>query len=252
VNYAATRMMIEIAKGNGVERFVFASSCSVYGASDHLADEHSAVNRFRCTPRPRWIRKKYYSRRARQFPPSGPAAGDGVRSGYRPRFDLVVNLLVARRTTTGSSPSTTADSGVRLFMSATSRMASCLTLKLPSVWSAARSSTWAIPLESHSGRGPREDPQGHPRARILNLDNPDRRNYRVSFRRIHDRLGFRCILGLDEGILELRRSFERMQSPTTRMCVTIIKSFWHWPAAASKTNRVQSPCHGRVFPETDW
>jgi len=33
-NYAATRMLIEIAKGYGVRRFVFASSCSVYGASE--------------------------------------------------------------------------------------------------------------------------------------------------------------------------------------------------------------------------
>ena len=48
-----------------------------------------------------------------------------------------------------------------------------------------------------------------PEARIMNVDNPDRRNYRVSFRRIHDRLGFRCILGLDEGIAALRDSFER-------------------------------------------
>ena len=29
INYAATRMMIEIAKGEQVQRFIFASSCSV-------------------------------------------------------------------------------------------------------------------------------------------------------------------------------------------------------------------------------
>jgi len=43
INYAATRMLIEIAKGYGVERFLFASSCSVYGATDEVMDENSTV-----------------------------------------------------------------------------------------------------------------------------------------------------------------------------------------------------------------
>jgi len=34
VNYAATRMLIEIAKGHGICRLLFASSCSVYGATE--------------------------------------------------------------------------------------------------------------------------------------------------------------------------------------------------------------------------
>src|SRR5260370_38159605 len=42
INDAATRMLIEVAKGYGVERFVFASSCSVYGATDEFFDESSA------------------------------------------------------------------------------------------------------------------------------------------------------------------------------------------------------------------
>ena len=35
INYGSTRMLIEVAKGHGVGRFLFASSCSVYGATDH-------------------------------------------------------------------------------------------------------------------------------------------------------------------------------------------------------------------------
>ena len=41
INYSATRMMVEIAKGHGIGRFVFASSCSVYGASEFVMDEKS-------------------------------------------------------------------------------------------------------------------------------------------------------------------------------------------------------------------
>src|SRR5580704_15755256 len=44
VNRAATRMLSDVARGCGVRRFVFASSCGVYGASDSRLDEASAVN----------------------------------------------------------------------------------------------------------------------------------------------------------------------------------------------------------------
>ena len=44
INYAATRMLIEIAKGHGIRRLIFASSCSVYGATDEVMDESSPVH----------------------------------------------------------------------------------------------------------------------------------------------------------------------------------------------------------------
>src|SRR5204863_6972480 len=44
VNLMATRMIAEVAKGSGVHRFIFASTCSVYGASDEVLDERSALN----------------------------------------------------------------------------------------------------------------------------------------------------------------------------------------------------------------
>jgi len=44
INLMATRMIAEVAKGSGVSRFIFASTCSVYGASDQVLDERSALN----------------------------------------------------------------------------------------------------------------------------------------------------------------------------------------------------------------
>ncbi|HSW50814.1 MAG TPA: NAD-dependent epimerase/dehydratase family protein, partial [Bryobacteraceae bacterium] len=43
-NYAATRMLIEVARGAKVRRLIFASTCSVYGASDELVEETSQPN----------------------------------------------------------------------------------------------------------------------------------------------------------------------------------------------------------------
>lgn len=44
VNYHSTMMLATIAKECGVGRFVFASSCSVYGASDRMVSEESRLN----------------------------------------------------------------------------------------------------------------------------------------------------------------------------------------------------------------
>ncbi|MGB8543290.1 MAG: NAD-dependent epimerase/dehydratase family protein, partial [Candidatus Acidiferrales bacterium] len=44
VNRAATRMLADVARGCGVRRFVFASSCGVYGESESRLDETAAVN----------------------------------------------------------------------------------------------------------------------------------------------------------------------------------------------------------------
>jgi FlaA1/EpsC-like NDP-sugar epimerase len=47
INRAATRMLIDIARGYGVKRFLFASSCSVYGAArggfSRLSSHHSSA-----------------------------------------------------------------------------------------------------------------------------------------------------------------------------------------------------------------
>ena len=44
VNLLATRTIAEVAKANGVRRLIFASTCSVYGASDDLLNERSSLN----------------------------------------------------------------------------------------------------------------------------------------------------------------------------------------------------------------
>src|SRR6185369_10527124 len=97
VNYCSTRMLIEIAKGQRIGRFLFASSCSVYGATDVLMDENSAV-----APVSLYGRTKVDSERALleavtvEFHPVILRLATVFGVSYRPRFDLVVNLLAAQ------------------------------------------------------------------------------------------------------------------------------------------------------------
>jgi len=97
VNLAATRMIAEAGKGYGIRRFIFASSCSVYGASDEIVDE-----RCKLAPASLYARTKIESEKlllsimSDSFSPVLLRLATVCGMSYRPRFDLVVNLLTAR------------------------------------------------------------------------------------------------------------------------------------------------------------
>jgi nucleoside-diphosphate-sugar epimerase len=97
VNLMATRMIAEVAKGSSVNRFIFASTCSVYGANDQLLNEHSALN-----PVSLYARSKIASERVliqmadERFAPVILRFGTIYGLSDRTRFDLVINLLTAK------------------------------------------------------------------------------------------------------------------------------------------------------------
>jgi nucleoside-diphosphate-sugar epimerase len=97
VNLNATRVIADVAKGQGVKRLVFASTCSVYGASDEILDERSVLN-----PVSLYARSKIASEKVllemtdHKFAPVILRFGTIYGQSGRTRFDLVVNLLVAK------------------------------------------------------------------------------------------------------------------------------------------------------------
>jgi len=97
INLRATWNIAEVGKGFGVKRFVFASTCSVYGASDEILDERSTL-----CPISLYARTKMESEKVLLSLTDGTFAPTILRFGTvyglsgRPRFDLVVNLLAAK------------------------------------------------------------------------------------------------------------------------------------------------------------
>ena len=103
INYEATVRLAEFAKAAGVERFLFSSSCIMYGMSEaNVVTEDSPLD-----PRTEYARSKVLAERA-----ISALAGDGfspsfLRNGTiygvspRMRFDTVLNDLVATAVTTG-------------------------------------------------------------------------------------------------------------------------------------------------------
>ncbi len=97
INVMATRMIAEVAKGSGVGRFIFASTCSVYGASEEKLDERSTLNPVSLYARSKIASEKVLLKMADEhFAPIILRFGTIYGLSGRTRFDLVVNLLTAK------------------------------------------------------------------------------------------------------------------------------------------------------------
>ena len=102
VNRDATAAAARVARALGVRRFVFASTCGVYGASSGVLTEDSAVR-----PVSVYARSKAESEElllpmtGRHFSPTLLRFGTLFGRSPRERFDLVVNLLAAKAVVDG-------------------------------------------------------------------------------------------------------------------------------------------------------
>lgn len=103
INHRASVRLAEMAKQAGVERFVFSSSCSNYGAgvSDWL-DENSEFNPVTPYGRSKVMVEQDVAKLADDdFSPTFLRSGTAYGVSPRLRFDLVLNNLVAWAYTTG-------------------------------------------------------------------------------------------------------------------------------------------------------
>ena len=211
INYSATRMMVEIAKGHGISRFIFASSCSVYGASEFLMDEQSLTEPISLYGKTKIDSEKVLlDSRSENFHPIILRFATVFGLAPRPRFDLVVNLLTAK-----------------------ARQEGVITIFNGEQWrpfihvdDIARGivETLYAPIQNVSGEifNVGDDRLNFTLAQIANkirdhfpdtqiqeVDNNDRRNYRVSFAKIRNQIGFECHRTIDDGILEIAQAFDR-------------------------------------------
>ena len=206
MNLTATKLVGEIAKACGVKRFIFASSCSVYGACDDIVDEQSQFN-----PQSLYARTKVASEAVLAPLNDSGFAVTCLRfatvygiSG-RARFDLVVNLLCAKAVRDG-----------------------VITVFGPGQWrpfvhveDVARAIAIVLdaPIERIAGEAFNvgSDAQNYTlgqAAEMINRQVPeaeitvdehfaDTRNYRVSFEKIRTNLGFEPVWTLELGISQV-------------------------------------------------
>jgi nucleoside-diphosphate-sugar epimerase len=211
VNLEATRTIARAARGLGVQRFVFASSCSVYGSSDELLDEESALD-----PVSLYAISKMESERIlleferEDFAPVILRFGTFYGLSPRPRFDLIVNMLAAKAATEGEITVIGGDQW-RPFVhvaDGVDAIVRCLT----------------APVDDVTGQifNVGSDEQNYTIRQVADLiaqeiigtrihvkDEQDPANYRVSFEKIRRTLGFEPRHRLLDSIVEIRTEVER-------------------------------------------
>lgn len=102
INYLASKMIAEAAKYANVNRFLFASTCSVYGVGDAILDENSPLN-----PVSLYARTKIAAEQAvlslgdETFKPTIMRLSTLYGMSHRMRFDLVVNVFAMNSVTKG-------------------------------------------------------------------------------------------------------------------------------------------------------
>ena len=210
INYGATRMLIEVAKGHGVGRFLFASSCSVYGATDHEVDERSEVN-----PISTYAQTKVDSERAllgastEDFHPTILRFATVFGLGYRPRFDLVVNLLSARAKQDGKITIFNGEQWRPFIHVRDVVEAILLSLEAPVRLVSGEIFNVGDAKLNHTLQEVAEIINGvFPGTSVEQVTNSDRRNYRVNFDKIRNRLSFDARYTIREGVEELKQAFD--------------------------------------------
>ena len=216
-NVITTRMVKEVATSMGVSRFIFASSCSVYGSTDKEVNETSDLN-----PVSLYARTKIDSERelllsqSDTFLPTILRFATVFGHSRRPRFDLVANLFTAQAMTDGK-----------------------ITLKGEQQWrpfihvrDLARAVVAVLKASPEKTTGQifnvgderlnmtlgqlantvQQTVAPHVEHTVEVLNQPDisdRRNYAVSFKKIQRVLGYRAATLMREGIEEMVQAFQR-------------------------------------------
>ncbi len=94
INHMGTKNLAALAKNAGVKRFIYFSSCSVYGASDNIVDENSPTNPLTAYAKSKIMNEQYLQGIADDnFSPIIFRNATVYGASPRLRFDLVVNNL---------------------------------------------------------------------------------------------------------------------------------------------------------------
>jgi nucleoside-diphosphate-sugar epimerase len=211
VNLMATRMIAEVCKGFGVKRFIFASTCSVYGASDDVLDEGSKLNPVSLYAKSKIACEQALMKMAdAQFSPVILRFSTIFGLSGRTRFDLVVNLLSAKAmfdkeiTVIGGEqwrPFLHVDdaaNSVFCVLQAPLEKVSCQVYNVGS-----DNMNYTI------GQVGELIHKKVPDSKLLDLESDqDRRNYRVSFAKINGELGYQTRWSLEQGIDQVIKAIE--------------------------------------------
>ncbi len=221
INFDAFEPLVRISKDAGVQRFIYASSSSVYGISDtpDVDEEHplnpiTDYSKYKALCEP--ILFKYQSP---DF--TTVIVRPATVCGYSPRqrLDLVVNVLTAHAITNGRimvfggsqvRPNLHVGDVVDLYQ---------MLLEQPSVKIAGE--TYNVGFENHTvadlallvRRVVQEELPSREVIEIVTTPSDDDRSYQITSNKVRDQLGFESRWTIEDAVRELVRAFESGKLP---------------------------------------
>jgi len=210
-NLAATSLLAEVCRGAGISRLLFASSCSVYGTAQEIVDEEAALNPVSLYAATKVDSEKVLlAARNQALHPVIFRLATVFGWSYRPRFDLVVNLLTARAMREGKITIYNGEQWRPFIHVEDVCRALRLALLAPLELLSGRVFNTGSSFMNFTLRQLADLIQGlQPELAVDYVDSEDIRNYRVSFERIRRELGFECQVSMETGIQDLQEALRR-------------------------------------------
>lgn len=212
INHHASERLAVLAQGAGIRRFVFASSCSLYGAADKLLTEDDPAN-----PQTAYGKSKILTEDALRTM-AGPNfcpvfLRNATAFGFSPRmrFDIVVNSLTAYAHTL-SRIQILGDGTPWRPLVHVRDICQAILLALAAPADSVRAQAFNIgsDRENYQIRSIAEHvQQQYPNCEIAIAQDKanDTRNYMVSFDKAQQVLGFQAQWTLNAGIAELKEAY---------------------------------------------
>lgn len=210
INHLSTKLVIDAAEYFQIKQFLFASTCSVYGASNsRLLSEKSKLNPVSIYAETKLKSEKIILEGSQKYlSPTILRAGTLFGYSNRMRFDLVINLFAAQ-----------AFSKHRITIEGGNQWRPFVHVKDAAL-------AYLLALEKKRGTATGifnlgSDDLNHkisdigqiiqeniPHVKIENSKTVDQRNYRVSFKKISKSLGFHSTMSISDGIMEIQHALK--------------------------------------------
>jgi nucleoside-diphosphate-sugar epimerase len=220
INHQGSVRLAQMAKQAGVKRFVYTSSCSVYGVSDRdFVDEESPVS-----PQTAYavcktlVERDVKSLADEQFSPTFLRNATAYGASPRMRFDIVLNNLAGLAWTTGEIKMTSDGTPWRPLVHGLD-IARAVIAVLEAPREAVHNQVFNVGDTNHNYRV-REIAEvvgeAFPGCRVtFGPPSPDNRSYRVSFEKIRKHLpSFKCAWDARLGAKQLYELFKQIDMNT--------------------------------------
>jgi nucleoside-diphosphate-sugar epimerase len=215
VNHKGSVRLAEMAKAAGVSRFVYMSSCSVYGVADGEVDEESPINPQTAYAECKTLVERDVSALADDaFSPTFLRNATAFGASPRMRFDIVLNNLAGLAWTTREIAMTSDGTPWRPLVHALDIA--------QAIWRVLEAPREVVHNEKFNVGSTEQNYRVREIAEIVGAEFPgcqvtfgssggDNRSYRVAFEKIANKLpGFACQWDAQRGAQQLRRVFEHV------------------------------------------